>query len=118
MTNKRGSILGKVLTNIILIGLVYAIFFIAVAGRVNGRDVKQQILEKQTALLIDSASPGMSFFIISANINGFVSDVHINNNRIFITVDGFVSQSGYPYFSRYSINIKKLKDGFLVSING
>ena len=118
MRNKRGGSLNKMIINIALIGIIFAFFFIAVAGRVNGRDVKQQVLEKQLSLMIDSAVPGMSFEIRKNNINGFVSSVAVSGGRIFINVDGFVSQRGYPYFSKYSVTVKELSGKFVVSING
>ena len=50
--------------------LLFALFFYATAGRVGTNDVKQQVLEKQIALMIDSAEPGMSFDIYRINKNG------------------------------------------------
>ena len=110
--------LNKIIINIALVGIIFVFFFVAVAGRVNGRDVKQQVLEKQLALLVDSGMPGMSFEIKKANINGFVSSIKISDGKIFITVDGFDSQNGYPYFSLYSVSVKELGDKFVVSVNG
>ncbi|MDH3353461.1 MAG: hypothetical protein OEL87_03370, partial [Nanoarchaeota archaeon] len=86
--------------------------------KINGRDVKQQVLEKQFALLVDSAEPGMSFEVKKANINGYISGVDIKDGRIFITVDGFASIDGYPYFSRYSVSSEEFDDKFVVSVDG
>lgn len=114
--NKRANILNQVVIQIILVGIIFAIFFMGVAGQVNGRDVKQQVLEKQLALLIDSADVGMSFEIMKMNVNGFVSRVDIRDGRVFIFVDGFPSLSGYPYFSRHSVGVEELEDRFRVSV--
>jgi len=106
----------QVVIHIILIALIFAVFFMAIAGKVNGRDVKQQVLEKQVALLIDSAEAGMSFEIRKINIDGFVSDVRIKENRVFVVVDGLASVKGYPYFSKYSVSVGEEEDKFVVSI--
>jgi len=116
MGNKRASIMNEIIIHIILIGLIFAIFLTAVSGKINGRDVKQQVLEKQIALLIDSAEAGMSFEITKNNINGFVSDVKIKNDRVFVSVDGFAGYKGYPYFSKYSVGIEELDDKFVVNV--
>ena len=113
---KRGSILNEVIIHVILIALVTAIFLFAVSDRVNGRDVRQQVLEKQMALLIDSAEAGMNFEISKANVNGFVDSVGVQGDRIYIGVAGFRSVSGYPYFSRYSVEVEEEGDKFVVSI--
>ena len=114
--NRRANILNQVVIHIILVGLIFAIFFMGVAGQVNGRDVKQQVLEKQTALLIDSAGAESSFYISKVNINGFVSNVELSRGRIHIAVDGFPSFRGYPYFSRHHVSVEEEEDRFRVSV--
>ena len=116
MMRKRGSILNEVILHVILIALVMAVFLFATAGRVNGRDVKQQVLEKQIALLIDSAEAGMSFEISKMNVNGFVEDVDIRDGRVFVGIDGFRSVKGYPYFSKYSVDVERMEDKFIVRV--
>jgi hypothetical protein len=116
MRNKRGSILNKVVIHIILIGIIFAIFLVGTAGKINGRDVKQQILEKQIALLIDSAEAGMSFEIRKDNIDGAVDSVGVGGSRIFIGVDGFLSSKGYSYFSKYGVSVTEYDDKFIVSV--
>ena len=116
MMRKRGSIMNEVIVHVILIALVSAIFLFAVSDRVNARDVRQQVLEKQMALLIDSAEAGMSFEISKANVNGFVESVDVRDSRIYIGVDGFRSVKGYPYFSRYSVEVEDEGDKFVVRI--
>ena len=113
---KRGSIMQEVILHVILIALVLAVFLFAVADRVNGRDVRQQVLEKQLALLVDSAESGMSFGVRKVNTDGAVDDVEVRNGRIFVSVDGLRSMKGYPYFSRYSVEVDEEKDKFFVSV--
>jgi len=103
MNGKRGELLNQVLIQIILIGIVFAIFFFAIAERVNARGVKQQVLEKEIALLIDSAEPGMSFEVSRKSLNGIIQDIEVREGKIFVTVDGLKSVEGYPYFSLYSV---------------
>ena len=114
--NKRANILNQVVIHIILVGIIFAIFFMGVAGQVNGRDVKQQVLEKQLALLIDSSELGMSFDILKVNVNGFVSDVDLSRERVYVTVDGFPSFGGYPYFSKHAVSVEEEEDRFRVSV--
>jgi len=114
--SRRANILNQVVIHIILVGIIFAIFFMGVAGQVNGRDVKQQVLEKQLALLLDSAEPGMSFDILKMNINGLVSRVEVRNGRVFVFVDGFPSFGGYPYFSRHFVSVEEEEDRFRVSV--
>ena len=116
MKNKRGSLLQETIIHIILIGIILVIFLMATAERANGRDVKQQVLEKQIALLIDSAEIGMTFEIKKMNINGIVENIEINNGKVFVKVDGLISDKGYPYFSKYSIDAYEDGDKFVVSI--
>ncbi len=113
---KRGSVLIEVVVHVVLIGIVLAAFLFAVAGRVNGRDVKQQVLEKQLALLIDSADSGMSFAVSVGNVNGVIDSVKIQNGRVFVGVDGFPDFKGYPYFSRYDVSVEKVQDKFIVRV--
>ncbi|MCK4649773.1 hypothetical protein KAT36_00935 [Candidatus Pacearchaeota archaeon] len=114
--NKRGSLLNEVIIHVILISLVFAIFLFAMAGRIDGRDVKQQVLEKQIALLIDSAEAGMSFEISKINVNGVVGELEIRDGRVFVGIGGFRSVKGYPYFSKYSVDVDEEKDKFVVRV--
>jgi len=114
--NKKASILNEVVIHIILIALILAVFLFATAGRVGGRDVKQQVLEKQIALLIDSAETGMSFEIYKINMNGLVDNVEIRNGKVFVGVEGFASTKGYPYFSRYSVEVDEDENKFIVRV--
>jgi len=119
MNSKRGEFLTRTVVHIILIGLIFALFFIAINGRENSKDVRHQVVEKQTALLIDSAVPGMSFEIPRENLNGNVSLVEVRAGRVFVVVDGFVSLEGYPYFSKYFVEVVEGggKDKFVVRVS-
>jgi len=114
--NKRGNVLRKVIIHIILIVLIFGLFLMANAGKINGRGVGQQVIEKEVALLIDSAVPGMSFEIFKLNANGLVENVNLKNGRIFIRVDGFASVRGYPYFSKYKVSVSGEQNKFVVKI--
>jgi hypothetical protein len=115
-TNKRAGILNQVVAHIILIGIIFAIFVFATAGKINARDFKQQIVEKQTALFIDSAVPGMSFEIDKKNLNGEINSIEVRKGAVFATVEGFRSLNGYPYFSPYRIEVEGLADKFIVRV--
>ena len=106
----------QVLIHIILVGLIFAVFIFATAGIINARGVKQQVFEKEVALLIDSAEAGMSFSIMKKNINGIVNSVEVRNGKIFIGVEGLGSVKGYPYFSKYSVRVKEEANKFVVRV--
>jgi len=116
MMRKRASVLNEFVIQVILIALILAVFLFATAERVNGRDVRQQVLEKQLVLLIDSAEAGMSFGVNRMNINGVIDDVEVRNGRVFVSVDGLRSVGGYPYFSKYLVGVEKVGDKFIVSV--
>jgi len=114
--DKRGAMLQHVVIHIILVGIIFAVFLMAVAGQVNGRGVKQQVLEKQMALLIDSSEAGMSFEISKMNVNGIISDVEIKNGRVFVVVEGLSSVKGYSYFSKHVVSVEEEEGKFVVFI--
>ncbi|MFH1238434.1 MAG: hypothetical protein ABIH79_02760 [archaeon] len=117
MINKRGGLLHQTIVHLVLVGLILALFLLATAGKINARGVRQQVLEKQMALLIDAAVPGMSFEIEKNNINGLVQKVEIKEGKVFIMVEGLGSFRGYPYFSRYSVSVKEKENKFVVGVN-
>lgn len=115
--NKKGAgLLQKVTIHIVLVGLIFAMFMFSVGGMISGRDVKQQVLEKQLALLVEAARPGFSFEVMQKNIRGTVDDVRVEDGRVFVDVDGFPSIEGYPYFSKYKVNVEKGDGKFIVSV--
>ena len=113
---KKGEMLNQAIIQIILIAVIFALFLFAVSDKVNARGVRQQVLEKQTALLVESAVPGMSFRIEKINVNGLVDDVEIKDGRIFISVEGLSSAEGYPYFTKYDVGVDEGETYFEVNV--
>ncbi len=112
---KRG-ILNSVIIQIILAVLVMIGLLMAVSERVNARDVRQQVLEKQMALLIDAADVGMEFGVRKVNVKGLVDNLEVRDGRIFVAVDGLGFSDGYPYFSRHGVSVSDAGDKFVVKI--
>lgn len=113
---KRGEVLNSVVLQIIFVALVLGLFLVSTAGKINGVGIKQQVLEKQMALLIDSAVPGMEFEVNKININGVISNVRLSNGKIFFDVDEKVSLNGYPYFTKYSVSVVDREDRFAILV--
>ena len=113
---KQGEVLNQVLVHIVLIGLIFAIFIFATAGRINGRAVKQQVLEKELALLIDSAEPGMEFGIQKGMINGKINNIEIKEGKVFVIVENLGSFKGYPYFSKHSVSVRSEGNKFIIRV--
>ena len=116
--NKKASfdIIKETILHIFLIGLIFAIFLLGISLQTSSYNTKQQVLEKQTALLIDSAEAGMEFEIKKMNINGIIENVKVEDNKVFIKAEGLSSVKGYPYFSRYSVSVREDEDKFVVII--
>ena len=104
---KRGEILQKTVIHIILIALILSLFLFAIIGRSNDNDTKRQLLEKQTALLIESNQKDTTLELDVHNLNGEISNIRIDNYKIFIDVNGFESTNGYPFFSKYGVSVSK-----------
>ncbi|MBT7251664.1 hypothetical protein HN604_03635 [archaeon] len=103
-TNRRGMIEGMIIM-IVIIGILFVIFLTFSSQKMNSNGVKQQVLEKELALLIDSARPGMEFVVEKQNPRGVIRDVRVNGGKIFVDVDNLNSLVGYPYFSLHSVKI-------------
>ena len=114
--NKRGSSLSQTVVQIILVAFILAMFIFVHADKINSRGVRQQVLEKEIALLIDSAVPGMSFGVFKSNANGIIGSVEVRGGSVFVSVDGFSSLNGYPYFSMYSVSVSEEIDKFVVRV--
>ena len=115
--SKKGTnVMYQVLIHLILIALIFAMFFLASVNKVNSRNVKQQVLEKQTALLIDSAAPGTTISIFKNNKYGRIDDLQVKEGKLYASVDGLAISKGYPYFSKYSVSIDSDKDKWHVRI--
>ncbi len=106
VTQKRASILHQVIMHIILIAAILGIFLMASAGRTNSNEVRQQLLEKQLALFIDSAEPGMNFSVHKIGAEGVVSNLALERGKIISSVNGGKLSKGYPYFSKYNVGIE------------
>lgn len=116
MKNKRGEIFNSILVQIILIALIMAMFLMATASKINGRGVRQDILENEIAMLIEAAVPGMSFEISKLNVNGIVNDIKVERGKVFVSVDGLGSLDGRRYFSRYKVKVLEEENKFVVVI--
>jgi len=103
--SKRGSLIQSMLIQIIIIGVLFALFLTFTSQKINSNGVKQQVLEKELALLIDSARPGMEFIVEKQNPSGIVQEVRLNDGKIFVDVGTLKSLAGYPYFSLYSVRV-------------
>jgi len=114
--NKLGGIMHDVIIHLILIALIFGLFYVASMMRVNSRGVRQQVLEKQIALLIDSADVGIELEIMKENKNGFISGVELKEGKVFVYVAGLTYSKGYPYFSQHDIYVESLEDKFLVRV--
>ncbi|MBM3234494.1 hypothetical protein FJZ19_05385 [Candidatus Pacearchaeota archaeon] len=113
---KKAGLLQQVVIHLILIGLIFALFFMAAESRVNSRAIKQQIIEKQTALLIDSAVPDTTLVLKKINQYGTIDNLEIKEGRIFVYVNKLTDSRGYPYFSRYIMRLESDKDNFYIKI--
>ena len=116
--NKKAEMLQQVLIHIILIALIFGLFFMAIVGRTDSRGVKQQVVEKQLAILVDSASVGMTFSIWKENPSGNIEDVRVSDGKIYVDLPGLKSEDGYPFFSLYKIRVYDDEDKFYLEVSG
>ncbi|MCK4997336.1 hypothetical protein KAS08_03450 [Candidatus Pacearchaeota archaeon] len=117
MKNKRGDVDKSILVQIILVVLVFTMFLGVTAKKIDGRGVRQDIIESQIAMAIEAGVPGMSFEISKINVNGIINKVNIEGGKIFISIDGLSSFEGHSYFSRYDVKVIDEKGKFLVVIS-
>lgn len=102
--NKKGAedilmTLGYIL---IIIGAIFAInAWIDSASK--GDLVKDQVVAKQTALLIDAASPGSVIFV--------------NKDVTLLGGKAIVGKSGYTYFTRHTVNTEETEGGTNIVIS-
>jgi len=114
--NKHGQLLNQIIIQIILVALIFAAFLMVTADKINARGVRQQVVESELALLIDSAVPGMNFAIWKTNMNGIINNVQIKDGKIFVTIDGLGSIDGHIYFSKYDVSVEDQGDKFVVFV--
>jgi len=110
------SMMYQIIIHLVLIALIFLLFFAAASARVNSRDIKQQVLEKQFALMIDSASSGMTIEISRVNMNGIINNIEVKDGKVFVYVSGLVISKGYPFFTKYNVELNNDKDNFYIKI--
>lgn len=106
----------QVIVHLILIALIFALFMLSFENKINSKAVKQQILEKQIALMIDSAPPGTTLSVFKSNKWGIINDLQIINGRVLVSVDLGGVDKGYPYFTKYSVSADSDEQKFYVRI--
>ena len=116
MKSKRGDSLQQNLIYIIILVLVISLFLLTIYTKSDSRYLKKQVLEKQTALMIDSAVPNTDIILRKQYISGFINDITIEDSRIFITVDGLKSVEGYPLLTEYSLDVSETDDKFVIEV--
>jgi len=122
LKNKSATILYQVIAHVILIALVFGLFFIATVERTNSNVVKQQVLEKQTALLIDASVGGMVFEIKRSRSgldSDYIESIELKDGKVFVHVAGLKSGKGYPYFTKYNVDVKLSDDekSFVIEVS-
>ncbi len=117
MKNKKAQMLQQTLVHLILVGLVAGIFIIAMVSRQDNRGLKQELAEKQTALLIDSAEAGTNITIYKKNNGMTVNNVEIKNGKVMISLEGSTLEKGYPFFSKYKVSVVKEESYFKIIID-
>ncbi len=113
---KKGELMYDVILHVILLALVLGLFLMGTVGRAESREVKQEILEKQTALLIDSADSGMSFILSKKNRHGEINGVRVDGRRVYVDVEGLKSINGYRHFSNWDIEVEETKEEFIIRV--
>lgn len=114
--NKRGDFMHKYLFEIILSAVLLLLFLFATLEKVDSRDVKQQVLEKQIALLLESADSGMTFRVDTFFPGTVINRIRVERGRVFVDVDSLVSVRGYPYFSKHSVVVTKTIDHYIIEV--
>ena len=115
-TKKRGSLLQKTVVHIIIVALVLALLLMGVMRRGSKDDIKMDLLEKQTALLIEASPQGTILEINEQNINGLISRLEITDNKIYIDVGNAKSTEGYRFFSQHTVTATKEENKYIIRI--
>jgi hypothetical protein len=114
--NKKGALMQELIIELIIIALVFGMFFLALDYRVQSDGVREQLIEKQTAMLIEGGEPGMSYQIYKASRNGVIWKMEIKDNKIFAYPGKLQYAKGYPFFTRYAVDIETKEDRFVITI--
>ena len=116
MRNKKASLMHQVIIHLILIALIFALFFLTASYRTESRGVKQQVLEKQLALLIDSSKPETTITIQKLYMKGQISDLKVDSDRIYVYVNNQGFSKGYPYFTKYGVSVDSDQENYLLDL--
>lgn len=116
MKNKRGNLPQQHLVYIIILVMVISLFLLAVNTKADSRGIKKQIIEKQLALMIDSAMPETNLTVRKQYINGYINDIIIKDSRIYVSVDGLKSLDGYPLITENKVYVTKLDDKYIIEV--
>ncbi len=114
--NAKTSLLRVIIIYLIIIGILFIIFLFAINNLYKSKDVKQQVIEKQLALLIDSALPNTELIVNKQNRYGFINNLTITDEMIFSHVDGNRYSAGYPYFSECSVSVLEEENEYIIEI--
>ena len=99
-----------IIIHIILVGFIFAMFILASGGQVNSRGVKQQVLEKQIALLIDSSTQGTTLNLEKVYLAGNIEKIILQSGKVYVSINGLSSAKGYPYFTKYDVTVSESDD--------
>jgi hypothetical protein len=116
INKKATSLMYQIIVHLVLIGLIFGMFFLAATYRSNSRAVKQQVLEKQTALLIDSSVPETTITIKKISVNGVITNMEIKEGRVFAYINSQGFSKGYPYFSGYNVLLTSDNSNYIIKI--
>lgn len=111
------SLVYEVIIHIIIIAIIFGLFFGAATQKAGARAVKQQVLEKELALLVDSGTSGMSFSVNKINMKGQIQNIEIKDGKIFAYVDGLTYSKGYPYFTKYNVQVTSDTTKFTITLS-
>jgi hypothetical protein len=117
MINKNGGFLQKSIISIVLVMTVFALLLVFISHRSESLGFKQQFLEKQMALIIDSGIPGTVFYLNKLSSDVLIDDVSIRDGRIFIKISGFSSLTGYPYLTPYLVTAEDIGNKWRISLS-
>jgi hypothetical protein len=115
--NKRGDVDKSILVQIILVVLIFAMFMFSTASKIDGRGIRQDVIEAQVSMAIEAGVPGMKFEISKINADGLIDKVRVESGKIFISIDGLNSFDGQTYFSRYDVSVLEETGKFVVVIS-
>ncbi len=116
LLQKKAMMLREIIIHLILIGLIFIMFFMATAGRVSKNEVRQQVIEKQIALMIDAAEPGTTISMRKIGDNGFINDISAEAGSIHVVINDFISIKGYPYFTKSSVSVRDDVTKFYIDV--